>query len=116
MGFVNHEAAVQFRSKMRGFAGWLADAEGNRLVVDGKDVAMADVRWGEIHGKMALIERYRNSDIMHPSVPKEYRPMVFGSDGNHEHFPTKDSSINLRVPRAMKANLPMSMGACAIHE
>merc|ERR1712008_168276 len=34
-----------------------------------------------------LVERYRNSPVMHPSVPDEYKPAMFDSAGKRLPFP-----------------------------
>lgn len=107
VNFVDHETAVQFKNKMHGFAGWLADAQGRQLEVDGRDVKVAEVRWGPLHDKDKHIERYRNSDLMHPSVPDEYKPIAFGEDGEPEMFPAPDASSRLKVPRPMQADRPV---------
>merc|ERR1712032_748670 len=56
-----------------------------------------DVLWSdEQQGLSANIERYRNSPVMHGSVPQEFKPVVF-ANGVQMPFPTP--TRRLREPR-----------------
>lgn len=58
--------------------------------VEDRELAL---EWSSSHqGKPALIEKYRNSAVMHPSVPAMYKPVVFVS-GNQVPFPSPTESI-----------------------
>merc|ERR1719382_2385448 len=53
------------------------------------------VSWGGSHrGLQVHVERYRNSSIMHPLVPEEYRPVLF-ENGRRIKFPPPT-----KMPRA----------------
>jgi len=55
------------------------------------------VAWNEPHqGLSANVMRFRNSAIMHPSVPDSYKPVVF-SDGVRAPFPAPTKAI--KAPR-----------------
>lgn len=68
-GFVNfehHEDAVKAIATLDGFSGW---------VVEGENAC--EVAWsGAQQGLHANIERYRNSPVMHSSVPDAYKPVL----------------------------------------
>merc|ERR1712113_672367 len=55
------------------------------------------VSWCEPHqGLPAHIERYRNSPVMHPSVPDEYKPVLV-KHGQRVAFP--EPTKTMRAPR-----------------
>jgi hypothetical protein len=55
------------------------------------------VNWSEgYQGLPAFIERYRNSPLMHRSVPEEYKPAIF-SNGTRVAFP--EPTMRLKPPR-----------------
>lgn len=61
------------------------------------DVAGCIADWRTVHsGLEALIERYRNSPLMHESVPDEHKPALF-SNGKRVSFPAP--TIRLKPPR-----------------
>jgi len=55
----------------------------------------------ELQGLSELTERYRNSPLMHPSVPDAMRPAIY-SNGSRVEFP--EPTAPLKPPRARKAN------------
>lgn len=53
-----------------------------------------EVTWGEpCQGLQAHIERYRNSPVMHKSIPEEWKPLIF-KDGVRMPFPAPTKSIS----------------------
>ncbi|CAE7570339.1 ML1 [Symbiodinium natans] len=65
------------------FSGSLGD--GSLQLLEPREVCR--VSWSGPHqGLAAHVERYRNSPVMHRSVPDEYRPVVF-TDGVRQPFP-----------------------------
>lgn len=61
---------------------------------------VCDVLWSDMHqGLAAHVERYRNSPVMHESVPDEYKPAMFVR-GIRVAFPPPTKS--LRMPRIRK--------------
>jgi len=80
------EEAVRFRSHFEGFTAW-----------DVVSQKVCEVRWGSVlQGVSAHVERYRNSPVMHESVPDEFRPILL-VNGKRVPFPSATKSI--RAPR-----------------
>jgi len=53
----------------------------------------ATIEWSDSHqGFDDLIQRYRNSPIMHPTMPETSKPLIF-SDGSVEPFPSPTEEI-----------------------
>jgi len=53
-----------------------------------------EVTWGEpCQGLQAHIERYRNSPVLHKSIPEEWKPLIF-KDGARVPFPLPTKSIS----------------------
>jgi len=92
--FVNFVMPVDAQSchtEFQGFASW-----------DVASQKVCDVSWSNMHqGLAAHIERYRNSPVMHESVPDEYKPAVY-SKGQRAVFP--GPTKKLRVPRIRRPN------------
>eukprot|EP00438_Fugacium_kawagutii_P018468 Skav204797 [mRNA] locus=scaffold763:452964:459404:+ [translate_table: standard] len=60
---------------------------------------VCNVSWsGPKQGLKAHVDRYKNSPVMHKSVPEEYKPMIF-SDGVPKRFPAP----TIRVQHPKKA-------------
>lgn len=78
VNLVNHEESRRFMRTFDGFTGWR---------YGGKQVSEAgEVSWAHPHqGWEEHVERYRNSPVMHPSMPDEYKPMIF-QDGARVTF------------------------------
>jgi hypothetical protein len=67
VNLVDNEVAKRFRLKFDGFANWSIPSK-----------KVCKVAWSIPHqGLQANIERYRNSPVMHSSVPDKYKPMIF---------------------------------------
>lgn len=61
---------------------------------------VCEVVWSEPHqGVAALVERYRNSPVMHPSVPDEWKPAVYVG-GTRGAFPAPTRT--LKAPKASR--------------
>lgn len=88
-GFVNfehNEDAVKAIAALDGFSGWAAEGE-----------KPCEVAWsGTQQGLQAHIERYRNSPLMHESVPEEYRPVLFK---NGERIPFPAPTQKVKAPK-----------------
>jgi len=54
------------------------------------------------HGIDAHIERFRNSPVMHPEVPDEYKPMIF-CEGVRKPFP--EPTTKIRAPPASRRRI-----------
>lgn len=95
-GFVNfeqHSRAVEAMALLHGFSGWAVDGEKG-----------CEVEWGGAQQSLqANIERYRNSPLMHVSVPDEYRPVVFNR-GVRVAFPAPTQVVKpLKLRKAQQA-------------
>merc|ERR1712232_896253 len=88
-GFVNfrtHKDASCFLEDASGFQSW--QRHSNKVL---------DVSWSKpLQGLAAQIQRYRNSNIMHPSLPDQCRPLLFGESGERVPFPRP--TIAIRAP------------------
>jgi len=91
VNLIDHDHAERFMQHFEGFADWKLDEEQPK----------AETRWGQHHDKKKHIERYRDSPLMHPSVPDAYKPVVF-EDGEQKPFPLPRK--RLQAPRAVKAS------------
>jgi hypothetical protein len=87
VNFVDTEHAEEFMGKLDGFKDWTVNS--------GK---VLEVSWTtQRQGLEAHIDRYRNSPVMHESVPDEQRPALF-VQGERVPFPLPTKK--LRPPRA----------------
>lgn len=86
VNFVTNDAAVRAKTHFQDFARWTVPSR-----------KVCDVVWsGEVQGLEAHLERYRNSPVMHESVPDEYKPVLF-VNGRRVPFPPPTKRI--RPPR-----------------
>lgn len=86
VSFANHQSAVLAMNHFGGFKNWKVQSQ-----------KVCEVDWsGAVQGLVSHTERYRNSPVMHHSVPDEYKPAVF-VNGIRVPFPT--STRPLRPPR-----------------
>jgi len=91
VNFASHEVAEEVRLQLDGFSEWMLPH--NKCM---------DVSWSEVQGLEHHVERYRNSPVMHDSVPDDARPVIFSS-GQRIPFPLPTRSI--RLPRTRRAPL-----------
>lgn len=85
--------AVCLRSRLDGFTQWPTPSEN-----------VCKVSWSDPHqGLEALVERYRNSPVMHASVPDEWKPAVFSS-GTRGSFPAPSRPIKAPKVRVRGGN------------
>lgn len=86
MNLVSHDVALSIHKHFEGFSKWPFCSDN-----------VCEVAWNSPHqGLMTHIDRYRNSPLMHPSVPETYRPVLF-EHGIRVEFPAPTSRI--RPPR-----------------
>eukprot|EP00440_Ansanella_granifera_P062682 gb/GFBE01067967.1/.p1 GENE.gb/GFBE01067967.1/~~gb/GFBE01067967.1/.p1 ORF type:complete len:397 (+),score=77.92 gb/GFBE01067967.1/:1-1191(+) len=89
INFVSAEEAERFREAFEGFKEWVVVSE-----------KVCEVCWSSVlQGVDAHIERYRNSPVMHPTVPDAFKPMLF-KNGDRVAFPAPTKTI--RPPRLRK--------------
>jgi len=86
VNLVTHQDAACLTEKLQGFHEWVSDST--------KD---CEVSWAHPHqGVQEHVERYRNSPVMHPTMPKEYKPMVFE---NGEQIPFPQPTKAIKAPK-----------------
>jgi hypothetical protein len=90
VNLVNPEDAPKFVERFQGFNKW-TKASPERAAVHTSEA---------LQGIDALIERYRNSPLMHRSVPQRLRPAIY-SNGARVNFPRPTTC--LRPPRTRGA-------------
>jgi len=89
INFLSTQEAVRFTDHFDGFSHWQVASD-----------KTCEVSWSNVlQGLEAHIERYRNSPLMHPSVPDEFRPAVF-EGSRRVPFPTPTQRI--KAPRYRK--------------
>mmetsp|Transcript_82504 Transcript_82504/g.101210 ORF Transcript_82504/g.101210 Transcript_82504/m.101210 type:complete len:231 (-) Transcript_82504:175-867(-) len=87
INLVDEASVTMFWSALDGFTGWsLPTAKVGKVSFSGPH-----------QGLLAHIERYRNSPVMHKSVPDEYKPMIFAS-GEPQPFPSATRKIKRPAP------------------
>lgn len=86
VNLVSHDVALSVHRHFEGFRMWPCPSDN-----------VCEVAWNSPHqGFETHIERYRNSPLMHPSVPEAFRPLVF-VNGCRVDFPAPTTRI--RAPR-----------------
>jgi len=86
INFVRSTVVPKFWRTFEGFTGWIFASK-----------KVCGVSWSSPHqGLEAHIERYRNSPVMHSTVPDEYKPVLF-ENGVRKLFPGPTKPP--RVPR-----------------
>jgi len=83
VNLVTPEATLNFWNVFDGFSSWEIPT-----------AKVCELGWSAPHqGLEAHIERYRNSPVMHKTVPDEYKPMIFLS-GVRQPFPPPTKHLN----------------------
>jgi len=91
VNLVSAKEATRFFQFFQGFEGWGLASE-----------KVGDVCWGQpLQGLEKHIDRYRNSPVMHSSVPEVHKPMLFC---NGTRIPFPEPTKKLRAPRAPARN------------
>lgn len=79
---ITHEDAMRLTDKLQGFSLWSQDSS-----------KVCEVSWAHPNQGLAEhVERYRNSPVMHPTMPDDYKPMVF-RNGTRIPFPQPTKAI-----------------------
>eukprot|EP00928_Gymnodinium_smaydae_P064224 TRINITY_DN47620_c0_g1_i1.p1 TRINITY_DN47620_c0_g1~~TRINITY_DN47620_c0_g1_i1.p1 ORF type:complete len:393 (-),score=86.41 TRINITY_DN47620_c0_g1_i1:32-1210(-) len=93
VNFMHPDDAERCRVHFDGFSKW--DVESDKV---------CSVMWAGPHqGLHQHIERYRNSPVMHESVPDEWKPAVF-VDGSRIQFPPPTQPVRKPQPRRRPEN------------
>lgn len=85
VNFALHDDAECFREHFTGFNRWSLASD-----------KVCEVTWSSLQGLEAHIERYRNSPVMHESVPDDQKPVLFRGL-ERVQFPSPTKAI--RTPR-----------------
>jgi len=91
VNFVSNTEACRAWSEFRKFCEWEFPSHKS-----------CDVAWTPTQGKYAHVRRYRDSPVMHPDIPAEYKPMIFDENGNQVEFPKPVRAP--QMPRFRKGN------------
>jgi len=76
VNFVRGDIVPSFWKVFSNFSDWATPS-----------VKVATVKWSSpLQGVQSHIERFRNSPVMHKSVPEKYKPVIL-LDGKHQPFP-----------------------------
>merc|ERR1711939_809901 len=82
VNFVSGTAAKDAKKCLDGFKQWKVQSS-----------KVCQACWGEpLQGLDSHVERYRNSPVMHSSVPEEFKPIMF-RDGVQVTFPAPTKRI-----------------------
>jgi len=85
-----HETAARFKRQLEGFEDWAC--EGN--------LKACEVQWRNgFDGLNELVQHFRNSPVMHPSVPDSFRPALYET-GTQVTFPSPTRAIKKPRSRA----------------
>jgi len=91
VNFVSNVAAQRCLSKLDGFTDWTTPCENSLTVL-----------WSEKdQGLATIIDRHRNSPVMHSSVKEEFKPALY-VDGVRAAFPVPTKYI--KPPRMQRYN------------
>jgi len=85
INFNSFESAERFRQHFTGFEQWSSASD-----------KVCEVAWSALQGLEAHIERYRNSPVMHESVPEDQKPIIFEG---LVAVPFPVATKKIRVPR-----------------
>lgn len=76
---------------------------------------VADVDWSDRQGLDTMIDRYRNSPLMHARVPDEAKPIIL-QDGQRVEFPAPTQPLKPLRVRQSKARKARTLGYDEIQE
>lgn len=95
VNFVSVEAAAECSEYFNGFTRWTTK----------HDKACEVSQSTELQGLESHVERYRNSPVMHESVPDEFKPATF-ADGLRVPFPSPTKKVTKpRAPRVRRQEM-----------
>lgn len=96
VNLISHEDALDFARVFHGFWTYRAGS------------ARGEITWAHpCQGFASHVERYRNSPVMHPSVPDAYKPMIF-KNGQRVPFPKPTKPLG--QPKGVSRRHVASMG------
>lgn len=95
VNLLNYPQAMVFMQCFQGFSEWFFDS-----------AKVCEISWAHPHqGLTEHVDRYRNSPVMHHSMPDEYKPMVF-KDGVRVPFPPPTKVIRAPKLRPIRERAP----------
>merc|ERR1711972_1149597 len=95
INFTDSEEFERFQEHFTGFSEWSVPSDG-----------ACEISWSEsAQGLDENIQRYRDSSVMHESVPDRFKPVLF-ERGLRIPFPEPTKKI--KAPRLKKRQLPKS--------
>lgn len=84
LNLVNHQQAIRAMTELAGFHYWKV-----------KSQKVLQVTWSKpLQGLVANVDRYRNSPVMHPDVPEQFKPLMF-RDGMRVVFPAPTKALQM---------------------
>mmetsp|Transcript_59693 Transcript_59693/g.167282 ORF Transcript_59693/g.167282 Transcript_59693/m.167282 type:complete len:361 (+) Transcript_59693:70-1152(+) len=93
VNMVSPQDVAMIWKALDGFSDWGVDGSHD----------VCSVRWAEPHqGLVAHVERYRNSPVMHPDVPDDWKPALF-AHGTRIAFPPPLKKLKAPKVRSKKA-------------
>jgi len=93
VNFTCHEHAEYAKQQLQGFSDWKFASE-----------KVCEIAWGSpLQGLNAHVEHYRNSPVMHKSVPECYKPILL-KRGLRQPFPVPTKPV--RAPRMKRGGAP----------
>jgi len=94
INFINSSEAQRCFDEFEGFSDWKVPSE-----------KVCTVTWGSPYqGFEAHVERYRNSPVMHHSIPDEWKPVLFDKEGLRAAFPSPTKTIKTPKVRQQPAS------------
>lgn len=101
VNFVSSEAATECSENFNGFIGWKTN----------HDKACEVSQSTELQGLEEHVERYKNSPVMHETVPDEFKPAIF-ADGHRVPFPLPTKKVTKpRAPRVRRQEMRVAKRA-----
>lgn len=98
INFVDEVTAESARSHFHGFNNWKVTCK-----------EPCETSWSDPYqGLAANIERYRNSPVMHSSIPEEHKPVLFAGS-KRKAFPAPTRFI--KPPRGVRRSTPLDVTA-----
>lgn len=95
VNFISVAAAAECSEHLNGFDSWKTS----------HTKACEISQSTELQGLEAHVERYRNSPVMHETVPDEFKPAIF-VDGNRVPFPSPTKRVTKpRAPRVRRQEM-----------
>lgn len=95
INFTTHQDALHFRQVFNSYSAWA-----------GQSVKVGVAEWsGALQGFAKHVERYRDSPMMHASLPDVVKPSIF-KDGERVEFPPPTKVLKLPRCAHRRKNLP----------